>query len=133
MILPLKKFSLVSKDELEGKSFIRSNNRFVIKSQEKELKWSMLMSAQSLSKIFNLMINDHQGRVLEQIDEELSNLAKDIIKKLSLNVSKNTQNKIELITSNLMKIEKMRSEKELKVYNIGMVVKGEDLPVYIFI
>jgi hypothetical protein len=93
----------------------------------------MVISAETLSRIDSLRKEHSNIKLKNNIDSDLEAITKDILFTIAMKVAENTQNNINFDSSELKKIDSTRIKENIKLYDIGLVVDGVSLPIYIHI
>ncbi len=105
----------------------------LVANGSKNVDWKFFIPAKTLSKIFNIMIDDTDGDIVETIDNGLHDISKQILLSLGDIVSKNTNKKITLQVNKDEIVETLAKTESYKVFDLGISLDNNKLNMYLLI
>ncbi len=114
---------------IKDKHCVQGNNEY--KVGEDSLHWTMIITAQTLSKIYNIQNDSEKSVVIDTIGNQSKALAKTIFNNMKDIISIKTNEKVELITHNIEIKDKILFDYDSKLYVINALYHEEELEFYI--
>ena len=117
--------------KIVGLNCIEFDNEFKQIDQDKNFKWSLVISAVDLSMIFNIKKDKKNGKIATTINNSLKAVAKELVSSIGDMVQFKTNNKIELLTTEISIRNKMIFNYGTKVHSISLTLDDKTFDIYI--
>ena len=117
--------------KIKDKNCVQFNNEFKINGESS--KWSLLITAETLSLISNIKNDDIKSMLIDVVDKSLKNLADTMIKSMVSIIGEKTDNKIELIASNVEVKDKILFSYGASLFSLNFIFGSQKFEFYILI
>jgi hypothetical protein len=129
--ITMRKLKDAKMSNIKDKHCVQFNNEFTVKDDK--LKWSLVISAQTLSMISNLKNNDKSSMLIDTIDNNAKALSQSMTKSMIDIVKLRTENKVELNISNMETKEKILFGYGSSLREIQFTLDNQQFEFYILI
>jgi hypothetical protein len=100
---------------------------------DKKIDWTLVIPIVSLSKIFNIMIGDKDGILLNSMNSGLEGIANEIVVGIQNRIKTNSNEQYVLEIQKKQMVKDISNVSSLKVYELGLKYEEIQIPLYIIL